>query len=238
MHKLDPNAAIKSIFTDDQWLVKTGIGGMSYAGSLLLLMLNFFTLPLAIVLLACTQGYILRVIRSEVTTPNSKLPDWGDVVDLFVSGLTWIAISVLFVGITLLITCGLTLGFIWVTAAQNYACSSFVGSAVVVSAGMLYASMSFVLTFLMANLAVQETNTAGFEVITVLKKAWTNKADFLTTWLVGEGLKLFAFWLPLATVFGAFLLPSTIFIAQIVAAKLAAQVWSEKATAVVLSGQG
>jgi hypothetical protein len=225
MQKLDPNLAIKSIFVDEQWLVKTGIGGMSYAASMLLLLLNFFTLPLVIIVLACTQGYLLRVMREEVAAPDSKLPGWGDVVDLFFSGLTWMAINVSFAGLGLLVSLGLVFLLVWTSMPQI--CLHFpAGGGIVVGLGALfYALVSFTLTFLMVNLAVQETNTAGFQLLLVLKRAWSNKAEFLAAWLIGEGLKLVCSVVPLATVFGAFLLPSTLFIAQIAAAKLAAQAW-------------
>jgi hypothetical protein len=237
MHNLDPNLAVRSIFADEQWLVKTGIGGMLYAGSLLLLMLNFFTLPFVIVLLSCTQGYLLRVMRTEVAAPGSKLPGWGDLADLFVSGLTWLAINASFAGLGLLIASGLAFTLMWASIPQVYLQLPSLGGVVIVLGAVLYAFMSFILTYLMVNLAVQETNVAGFQVLQVLKKALTNKTEFLAAWLIGDGLKLACSLIAAATVFGAFLLPSVIFIAQIAAAKLAAQAWIDAPPESALAGE-
>lgn len=228
MQYLDPDSAIKSIFSDDQWLVKTGIGGMAYAASLLLLLLNFFTLPLVILLLSCVQGYLLRVIRNEVAMPGSKLPGWNDPADLFVSGLTWVAIGTVIVGTACLIIFGLALILSWQSMPQVYPHSLWLGVTVTIAGALLCAITSFLLTFLMVNLAVEENNQAGFKVSAVFKKASSRRTEFIASWIISEGIKVYSFWLPVATIIGAFLLPSTMFIAQIVAAKLAAQVWAEQ----------
>ncbi len=228
MRRLNPSAALKSIFRDEQWLVKTGMGGMTYAASLLLLMLSFFTLPLVIVLISCAQGYLLRTIRAEVASPNSLLPDWGNPVDLFMSGLTWVAIQSGLLIVTSAIT--VVLGFVCAMQVVPQVGLHFpaVGIGTIIIAAVLWLFMWFSLTFLMVNFAIKESNTAGFAFSQVLKRTHGNPADFLAAWITGEGLKFIAFWLPIVTVFGAFLLPSTLFIAQIAAAKLVAQAWGER----------
>jgi len=232
MQKLDPNSALKSIFADEQWLVKTGIGGMAYAASLLLLMLNFFMLPLSIILVACSQGYLLRCMRTEYANSGPLLPGWGNPLDLFMSGLTGIAIQSLLIAVAVFIT--VMLGSIFTVHIlpqinAHYSVQYLaMGIALIILIALLWIGTWFVLNYLMVNLAIEETSAAGFALNSVLKKASQDPLEFIAAWITGEGLKQIAIWLPVVTVFGAFLLPSTLFIAQIAAAKMAAQVWAEK----------
>ena len=90
---------------------------------------------------------------------------------------------------------------------------------------------SFVSRFLIVNFAVEERIPAGLAIFQALRRAAGNPGDFICAWLLATGIQWAAVILPVATLLGMFLIPSTLFLAEILGASLAAQVWGG-------SGQG
>ncbi|CAN5951173.1 unnamed protein product [Sphagnum jensenii] len=77
---LDPDAAIRHIFKDPSWKLVTGIGSIINATALVLLGSGQFALPLlpvAFLLWAAAQGYLLKVARSVISEPEAVLPEWS-----------------------------------------------------------------------------------------------------------------------------------------------------------------
>ncbi|MBI4533795.1 MAG: DUF4013 domain-containing protein, partial [Candidatus Melainabacteria bacterium] len=91
--QLNADLAVKGTFHDPDWMFKTGIGGMLNAGSVILWSVNPLLLPLSFALISLSCGYLLRVMRYKLLNPDSHLPDWDSWLELFISGLTWLAIQ-------------------------------------------------------------------------------------------------------------------------------------------------
>lgn len=223
---LDPNSAIKTYFQDPDWMFKTGMGGMLNAASLVLCALSHLFIPVAFLMWGVTTGYILRAARQELTEQYGKLPDWNNWADLLVSGLTWMAIFtgqimfVVTVASTTLIL-GLTTGMINASSANfiPWALGSLYGVA------FLSATTGFFSSLLMINFAREERLSGAFNTGAVLSRLKKKPMDFILAWLMGFGLHWCAIVLPTLSVIGIFFIPSAWFIAQILSARLLAQVF-------------
>lgn len=225
--ELDANLAIKSYFKDPDWMFKTGIGGTITAASLVLSVmdpLHFMLFPIALALMGISTGYVLRTIRQRIAAPEKPLPKWDDWVDLFMSGITWIAVQF---GISVLAATIITIVIMicYATIMKN---SMWV--TVMLEAGLLCILGTifwthFLSTFLMVNFAKQEKLGAGFAVVSVAKRIKRGGAVFLVAWALSTAVQVFAVLLSAITILGIFIIPSVYFASQLVAASLLAQAW-------------
>ncbi|MBK9144247.1 MAG: DUF4013 domain-containing protein [Candidatus Melainabacteria bacterium] len=223
---LDPDRALSRYFRDREWLFKTALGGVFYASSMLLFLFPL-AIPLSVSLWALNTGYILRVMRVKIRDQSARLPDWSDVPDLFISGMSWIAIATGF----LLLTCTqiMTALIIGVALSSIQAVGPFFiyyALATIIGISAITLLQHFFTCVLMANFAEKETMTAGFEFSTVLARIKEEPGDFLCAWLIGLGLVLLALVVPVLTLVGIFFIPSTLFCAQLLGAVLMAQAWA------------
>lgn len=224
---VDPEYAFRSFFKDPEWGRKSALGATFNALSVLLITFKLMLLPIVFLLWAVVAGYQMRVMRLKMADPDAKLPDWNDWVDLLISGLTWLAVYTGF--------------FFFILSIPTI--STIIGAA----QGAMYApdprfltwstttyTLTFVLsifvgiitTFLQANLAQQEKTTAAFELFKVTRRLRKSGGPMLQAWLLSVGLMAAAIILPICTVIGVFLMPTTMFIAGTISATMVAQAWT------------
>lgn len=228
---MDPNLVLSTYFQDPDWMFKTGVGGALYFAAFVILMLgiqsgNLVILPACFCLWAMICGYVLRTIRQKIAEPESKLPEWTDWQDLFISGMSWIAITTGFVFTLIAVA---TTAFIVLTFAMVKSSGSegvlLVCITILGIATLTYA-FNFFVSMLMANFAQEETMLSGFAYAKVLRRLSKNPGDFAAAWLLGTGIQFLAFIIPVATVIGIILVPMTTFISQVISAGLIAQAWA------------
>ena len=227
---LDPDLAIKSFFRDPDWVLKTAVGGVWNASSLLLIFfLNVYPvlIPIVFTLWAINTGYLLRVMRTKLRDPQGVLPAWNDWQDLFVSGMSWLAIITgvivvfLFMGATNLLIASI------LAAIKQYSqlfALWMSGSIIFLISFSLLTNL--VLAATMANFAQQENTMAAFSYIKVIKRIWKRPGDFFAAWMLGLGIQALSIILPGATILGIFFLPSTTFAGQLISSILLAQAWA------------
>lgn len=227
--ELDADSALKSYFADPEWTLKTGIGGTINAASAVLAMLNPLTLPLALALMSLSCGYMLRVIRYKSLNREARLPAWDEWLELFLSGLTWLAIQF---GLTFIQVSVVTLSFIVASAigAIKIAHPAFFLWLLLTALAVVAVSvaLSFLNPFLMVNFAIEERPQAGFAFRKVVRRASGNPGQFVAAWIVSIGVMWVSVVLPVLTVIGVFLIPSTVFIGHAIAATMCAQVWGQE----------
>lgn len=236
---LDPNLAIKSFFKDPDWVLKTAVGGVWNASSLLLMFfLNIYPvlIPIIFTLWAINTGYVLRVMRTKLRDPEGVLPTWNDWQDLFVSGMSWLAIITgiivvfLFLGAT-----NLLIASILAAIKQYTQLFALWMSASIIFLLAFSLLTNLVLVATMANFAQEENTMAAFAFFKVLKRIWKRPGDFFAAWMLGIGIQALSIILPACTIIGIFFLPSTIFAGQLIASTLLAQAWASAETAATSS---
>jgi hypothetical protein len=225
--KIEANLALKTILDDSEWMFKTGVGGTINAICLVLSLASTFCLPVVVALMSLTNGYVLRVARVKASGLESKLPAWNEWLDLIISGLTWQAIQfgLFLVPLTAGTVCllvGAASGAIKVSSQLflPWAVTAFLATF------LSWSAMSLLSRFMMINFAIEERVQSGLAVGATLRRIWSNPGDFLSVWLLSLGLQLAALILPALTVVGIFLIPSTLFVAEMLGASIAAQVWT------------
>ncbi|MFN8657954.1 MAG: DUF4013 domain-containing protein [Candidatus Obscuribacterales bacterium] len=220
----DADLAVKGFIRDPEWMFKAGIGGMINAGGLVTGLANPLMFPALLALSALTTGYAMRAVRYRALEVVDKLPDWNEWLELFVSGLTWVALQFgywsLFAGFaTIVVMVGMkfetlkTINF-WIT-----------GGVLLIIAGAL--KTSFFASYLMVNFALEEDLKAGFAVREVIKRAWRDPSGLVGAWLLSMGLFGAAVIVPSLTIVGVFFVPSTVFAAQVMAADVLTQAWTK-----------
>jgi len=228
---MDPNLVLSTYFQDDDWMFKTGVGGALYFSAFVILMLGLQSgqlviLPACFCLWAMICGYILRAIRQKIAEPQSKLPEWNDWQDLFISGMSWIAVTT---GFIFTLIAAATTAFI-VIAVVMMKSSTSQSILVVCITTLGIATLSYLFNFfvsmLMANFAQEETMLSGFAYAKVLKRLSKRPGDFAAAWLLGTGIQFLAVIIPITTVIGIILVPMTTFISQVISAGLMAQAWA------------
>jgi len=224
--ELDADLAWSGFFKDADWMFKVGIGGTINAAALVLAVAHPLFIPVVCALFAVVSGYLLRLIRFKMLDPECKLPPWDDWLELIVSGMTWLAIQFgyyLAVASTITTTLLIGAGSGRVTAHSPEFVPWALISIFLVAAISL--TVSFISPFLMVNFAVEERIAAGFALRKVYRRTRNNPRNMLLAWLLSTGLLWAAAVLPALTLIGIFFLPSTVFIAQVLSAVLATQVW-------------
>ena len=232
---LDPDAAIRFYFRDPDWKIKTALGSLLICSALLLILSFKFFLPLfplAFLLWAVVQGYILRLMRAVIRGSANILPTWDDWLELVVSGLTWLAIltgqlMVMATVATLTLIVGGKYGL--VNPLSPHFKTWFLISASALSATTFVASFFFPL--LMANFAEQEKVLSALSIDEALKRLIRKPKEYVTVWLLNLGIFWLALLLPAITVIGIFFIPLALFLANTLSAILLAQVWRASSTA-------
>ena len=224
--QLDADAAWKTFFQDPDWMFKTGIGGMINATSIILFILTPLSMPIICALLSLINGYLMRVIRYKTLNPESKLPEWDDWLELFMSGLTWLAIQFgifLLLIVTVTIALWLALAFGNTSIASPYFLLWAFGATAIVTA--MAVLLSFCTPLLMVNFAIEERVPSGLAFRQVLTRAALKPKEFLLAWLLTIGVSWASALVPTLTIIGLFIIPSTIFVGQILCVTIWAQVW-------------
>lgn len=229
--RLDASGAVRALFGDPDWMFKTGVGGTINALAIVVLMLlGPLSAPAIVAMSALVIGYALRVAKARALGEVDRLPRWENWPELFISGLSWLAIQFAlyfaFISVVALVAVfGVTSG-----AVKLYS-GEFITWAVtsVLLVTIFWVFTSFLARFLMIGFAVEEKMTAGFAAGEVLRRARANPRDFICAWLLAVGIQWAAVVLPVLTVVGVFFLPSTIFVGELLAATFAAQVWGKGA---------
>ena len=226
---LDPNLAVKTFFADPEWVFKTFIGSTFNALSLLAVALNqAWTLPLSVLLCAMVCGYMLKVMRSDVSSTARKLPEWRDWVDIIISGLSWIAVAT---GFWLIVLSILTVSFI-VEVVQGSGIAHdprFITWAVTTFTLVFVVSLfvSLLTCYLQVNLAQEERMPAAFALRKVTQKFRKKGTEMLEAWLLSIALNSLAIIIPVCTIFGICLIPVTSFIASTISATMLAQAFND-----------
>jgi len=225
-YKLAPQQALKAITKDPEWTMKAGVGGLLYAMALVMVLLNPLFFPVSICLLALIQGYCVTLVHRTALETEEKLPDWKGWGELFIAGLTWMAISSVRIFIELVILLGA------LVIASLYAPDSVLSHRFAPWAIGLWtflviflATTSFFSTYLFASFSAQQDTKAAFALREISRRTAKYPTEMLKGWLLSLGVFGIGVVAPLITVVGAFLLPSTTFIAQILSAQILAQVW-------------
>jgi len=222
---IDISRLCKSIFSED-WMVKTGVGGIMAAGGLVAILYSFMCLPIFAAFWALIIGYNLRCIRQKTVNPEQKLPEWNDWGDLFMSGITFIALQTgtwfflaLVAGLVIIFTSGFafnekntSLSLLW----------SAGGSGLV---SLLFLAFSLISSYTMVNFAVEENVKAGVDYFKVIKLIASHPLQMISGFLLSSGIQIAAIALPCITVIGVFLLPSIFFVGQILSASVLAAHW-------------
>jgi len=224
--QLDPNQAMRLFFTDPDWRLKSIVGGTLGAAALLMLFLHKLLIPVAFCLWALLAGYNLRLIRSKIADINAPLPKWDDWSDLFISGLTWIALSF---GYWLLVSSVTTIALV---------VGGLIGPGLVLSDLYIYwalatvavvsittLTVSFFATVTMLNFAKQERTSAAFDLFTAGRAVAQAPKQFLQAWLLFIGLQAAGILLPLISVIAVAFVPTVSFAFTSVAGIILAQAW-------------
>ncbi len=237
---LEPNLAVKSLISDPDWTFKVGVGGIFNALSLIVLWGGMMMLPASFCCWALNTGYILRVMRSKMANPEAKLPDWNDWLDLFVSGMSWLAIAYGFVIVCILFfftsMSGILYYFAQVAKKLPVTKETLESMQSVHSEQVYWVGGTIVLVILIAlalhlfssvlkvHFAREESMKSGFAFNKVGKLFMSRPFDFIYVWLLSIGLIKLSIILPSLTVLGIFFVPSILFAAQILTALLFAQI--------------
>ncbi len=224
---MDVDRAVKDVFAENEWMVKTGIGGILTAGSTIALLYHFACLPVAVACWAVMIGYILRVIRQKVADPKAKLPLWNDWGDLFISGITWIAFQFILWILTLSICIFAVVFCSMRAAAAGSSWETVMWSALgPLLLAVTCGNLAYVSSYLMVNFAVEENSIAAISYLKIMKRIARHPLHYYTGFMLATGVQWAAVLVPAATMIGLFVIPSTYFIGQIAGAAILARYWS------------
>ncbi len=234
--RMDVDSSVKGPFADEDWMPKLGLGGLLNAACPVMLTLNPMCMPLAFALWALQQGYMLRLMRLKAVNPKSKLPDWSEWSDLFLSGMSWLAIQFAFGLVLMAVAVAWFVALFWVYQVQKTLFSLMLLVAVSTSY-LLWLFVQLVSSYLMVNFALEENVGAGLDIAKVCRRLWRSPRQCLQAWLLGYGLNWSFVLLPLCTLVGIFVVPSTMFLAQVMNAGLLIQAWQMTEPEAIVSGR-
>lgn len=214
---------------DANWLPKVWVGTVVTYLSAGIFLINKAFFPLSFVLSGITVGYILRTMRESIKSKGktTELPEWTDVMDLLISGLSWLSISTgfFFAGLSLAVA---LLLFGAIGGMTNIQSEKFLPWALV-SFSTIYSYCIFSALFqsiLMLNFAEEERMQAGFAWLKVLKRFAQAPLLMTTGWLVSAALWTVACLVPGITLLGLILIPFCTFFAQVLSARLMGLIWN------------
>jgi hypothetical protein len=237
---LDPNAAFKKIFKDPSWKLVLGIGSTVNAATLVLLTSGRFALPLlpvAFLVWAASQGYILKVARTEIKSPEEGLPAWSGWADMMISGLTWLAVMC-----AQIIVAVSVLYFALIFGSMRQWLNALTPQFTYWAYGTIFAEVlvlflgAFFFPLLMANFADKERASAALAVKVALNRLYRQPEQFIVLWLLSSGIYAIAVVVPMVTVVGVFFIPLTTFIASLANTIMLGQVWRASAATAIPDG--
>ncbi|MBX9696414.1 MAG: DUF4013 domain-containing protein [Cyanobacteria bacterium] len=224
---IDPDMAVRAVFDDPAWMSKALFGASLNLLALIILIFNPLFIPLCFCLWAISTGYVLKHLRGTIADRRAPLPSWSGWMDLFVSGMSWLAVITGFgflvwamvVGSLLL---GATIGAIKTSSTYfiYWAGGTFIGLAIF---GFV---LNFLLAVLMANFAAEENMRAAFSWIKVCRRVLQSPNEFICAWMIGVGLQALAVALPVITILGIVVLPTAIFVTQLISVGLIGHAWA------------
>ncbi len=227
---LDPNAAFRKIFKDPSWKLILGVGSSVNAATMVLLTSGRFALPLlpvAFLVWAAAQGYMLKVARTVIKEPSDVLPQWSGWADMMISGLTWLALTcaqiIVFFSVLYF---SLILGSIrgWLNALTPE--FSYWAYGTIFAESLVLFLSAFFFPLLMANFAEKERASAALAIKPALRRLYRKPEQFVLLWLLSSGLYAVGLIVPLLTIVGVFFIPLTTFVASLVNTIMLAQVWN------------
>lgn len=226
--KLDAQLALNQFRADPECLFKTGLGGVLTAACWLITVMDMqhlLLLPVALAISAVLNGYLLRTVRQRVKNPQAtRMPEWGEWGDLFMSGITWIAIQfgINILAFTFISSTVLISYYAFVSPGAN---TLLIAESALLSILLAIFWVHFLSTFLWVNFAVEERLSGGLAFRQVTRLIRRNAGEIWIAWALSCALQLAAIILPSLTVLGIFLVPTTLFAAQLISAQLLAQAW-------------
>lgn len=225
--KLDVSTSVSTYKSDPDWMFKSGIGGMITAATLLISLLDIQHLvfvPVGLALSGLSTGFVLRTMRDYSAKPRAKLPLWADWMDMFMFGITWIAIQFGLIMIAMMIITALLVITVY---GMNQSGKTLLFAEVgAFSIFFILLFLHFAMTFLMVNYATEQKLGAGFNIGEVLKRASANPGLFYLAWALSTALPIVAVIVPSLTLIGVFIVPSTYFASLLVGAHFVSQAWS------------
>lgn len=227
---LDANLAIRAYKADPDWMFKTGIGGVVNGACLIVATIdprNLLYVPVALALNGIVTGYLLRTAKTRVQKPDSRLPEWNEWVDLFTGGLTWVALQ-----FGLGIVAAIPITTIMIACVYGIMSAGATSSAIAVGIGVIGTTIilsfllwHFLLGYLMINFAAEEKLLGAFALRKLFRYSRRAPVQLTTAWILAFELQALAVILPAVTLVGVFIIPLTLFIAQVVGISLMAQAW-------------
>lgn len=222
---------LRTLFSED-WIVKTGVGGMLVAGSIVAGLYSFMCIPIVAALWALMVGYSLRCMRYKLMNADCKLPDWGDWGDLFLSGITWVALQTImwiFIG-------AIAFGITALCSAYAIGAKTQMESNIDVIAGCLLIGVisfffSLISSYLMVNFAKEENTGAGVAFRKVFRRISAEPQKYIGAYFLSVGIQWASVIVPCITIIGVFLLPSAYFLGQVASASVLARTWSSTSEA-------
>ena len=218
--------AMQYLFADPDWTFKVGVGCLINGAAFGLLLINVILLPICFCLWSLTSGYILTTAKAKVIDPTSKLPVWGEWLDLLIAGGIWVALSTVHcLFIAVIAIAGLTIGSL--TGFANLLAPAFLPWAIILWTLLVVATalVSYLSTYLMINFAVRQNIVSAFAFSEIFGRTCLHPKVWLTAWLIQTGLMSLAVLLPMLTIVGIFTIPSTLFFAQLIGCCLLAHAW-------------
>src|SRR5579883_899600 len=190
---VDPDDAVKLYLKDPEWMFKSAVGGVMNASALVLVVLYRdmpLFIPLCFCLWAVNVGFTLRTIRSKIADPSGLLPKWNEWQDLFISGMSWLAVKTFFS-----ITAGaFSMGCLLIAlviGSQQLPDWAFTTLTVCTVCGIILFNLfvDLLLSVTMANFAQEENMMAAFAYGKVFQRFFKRPGNFLSAWLLGLGIQ-------------------------------------------------
>jgi len=223
---LDLDGALKGLFKDRDWPFKIMMGGFINCAALALLKVNTGFVPVSFGMLGLTYGYLLRTMRQSIKGELEVLPDWSDITDLLVSGLSWLSICLGFgfFTLSLLVVSLLAADNNKILKMESPSFFLWAASTFVVTYGLIFC-FKFFLAVLMANFAEDEKMLAGFAWFKVIRRISRRPLPLLIAWLAGLTFSFSAVLFPTISVVGMLLVPFLSFLADVIAVRMIGQAW-------------
>jgi len=223
---VDIERLVRGVFRDE-WMAKTGIGGVLTAAGLVAILYSFSFVPITVACWALIFGYALRCMRVKIANAEAKLPDWNDWGDLFLSGLTWIALQSIVWALFGLVASLCLLFFVAFAFNLNNAALSIalsVGSSILFLASI--ALMAVLSAYVMVHFSLEENARAGLAYIKVAQDLCKSPRELISGFILASSIQFLFVAIPCITIIGIFVLPSSYFVGTLISAVVLARHWS------------
>ena len=214
--KFNPNNAFKLFFQDKNWTLKTGIGGIINATAIIILFFSPVFIPISVCLFALNIGYILKCVNHKLAK-KADLPDYDGFVDLLLSGLNWMALWFSYLLMFLFLS-----GMVLFTAICLNAFDiesryfTFTASLTMFIIFLLWIKFQFIINFIIVDFAKTYKPSPIKSLKQLTLNFWRNPLIMLITFGLNTGIFYLAILIPGLSVFGIFLIPSTMYIASVI----------------------